>query len=191
MESDPTISSAGYGCRPFQSGHLSDPIFCTPRLLMEVPSCYPGLECEQKIIINLISTLTQPDAAEPWFTQYRSSIANHPGSPIPRMPGKCFTAYLLGFGLRSFMIPYNFPRSFFVFFSLKLSSSLRLFIRYRTLTIRYRHTLHICPHFYHLVQPPCTYTYPPSHKTSLYIRPSTISYTPPSIRQPLVTSTVG
>ena len=69
---------------------LLDPFFLHFPSHMEVSPWYPGLR--EKSILNLISALPLLDAAEPWRTQYRSSIADHPGSSIARLQGKFFPA---------------------------------------------------------------------------------------------------
>ena len=85
---------------------------------IEVHSWYPGPGCKRKNIPNLISALLPLDAAELWRTQYRSSIADYPGSSIPRLPGKFFHALSLGFGLHSFIIQHDLHQSFILFFIL-------------------------------------------------------------------------
>ena len=92
VEGDPSIILQGMVAGCCDLGILLDPFFIHIPSQMEVPSWYPGLGCKHKNIPNLISSLSQLDAAEPWRTQYRSSIAEHPKLTIPRFPGKFFPA---------------------------------------------------------------------------------------------------
>ena len=71
---------------------LLDPFFLHFPSFKEVSPWYPGFGCGPKGIPNLISALPLLDAAEPWRSQYSSSIAAYPGSSIVRLPGKFFPA---------------------------------------------------------------------------------------------------
>ena len=63
---------------------LLDPFFLHLPLTTEIKLWYPCLECKQKNIPNFLSALSKLDSTEPWRNQYRASIADHPGSLIPR-----------------------------------------------------------------------------------------------------------
>ena len=84
MESDPSINPAGYGCRPLQSGRFVGSFL----LALPFPNgsafmvSRPEMQTEEHLQFDLGSD--QPDTAEPWLTQYRFSIADHPGSSISR-----------------------------------------------------------------------------------------------------------
>ena len=69
---------------------LLDPYFLHFPVYAEVRPWYPGLDCKQKNIPNLITALSLLDSAEPWRNQYRSSIADHPGSSLARLSSKFF-----------------------------------------------------------------------------------------------------
>ena len=107
MVGDPSIHLEG-----MIEGHcdleiLLDTFFLHFSSFKEVSPWYPGLGCKPKGIPHLISALPLLDAAEPWRPQYRSSIADHPGSSIARLPGKFFSTLSLGFDSDGSIIQYN------------------------------------------------------------------------------------
>lgn len=69
---------------------LLDPFFMHFPSLTEMRPWFPGYGDPQKNIPNLVTALARLDKAEPWRNQFRSRIADHPGSSIARISGKYF-----------------------------------------------------------------------------------------------------
>ncbi|OWZ00704.1 hypothetical protein PHMEG_00028048 [Phytophthora megakarya] len=64
-----------------------DPYFLHFTRREETSVCYPGLGCDTQPT-NLFQVLRDVDAAETSRNQYRAQIQDHPGSQLPRLPGK-------------------------------------------------------------------------------------------------------
>uniref|UniRef100_A0AAV1UFL6 Uncharacterized protein n=1 Tax=Peronospora matthiolae TaxID=2874970 RepID=A0AAV1UFL6_9STRA len=67
---------------------LLDPFFLHFPGRFETSWWYPGFGRRQNNIPKLASALHLADSADPWRSQYRAAIADHPGSSIDRLRTK-------------------------------------------------------------------------------------------------------
>ena len=92
---------------------LLDLFFLHYVALSEKQIWYPGLRRNTIKIPNLITALSLADIAEPWRSQYRYSIAKHPGLSITRICGKCFPSFLRDrLSVVILFVEHQFPLSF-------------------------------------------------------------------------------